>query len=182
MVRKRKQPQKKIFKIGNITYASELLYKSHLLLDKALKDNIIDSFDLSHCLKAKCGKYSAYKPIINTIRFDSMMEGNYYVELLKQVKNKEILNFDRQVSYELLPSFKLGSKKITGIKYVADFVVKKDKNTTIIIDIKGKETTDFKIKKKLFEYKYKKTLFCIQYYAPKDEWLTLEEIKKLKKK
>jgi len=37
---------------------------------------------------------------------------------------------------------------------VADFVIVNNDGTTDVVDVKGFETQVFKIKKKLFEYKY----------------------------
>jgi hypothetical protein len=51
-----------------------------------------------------------------------------------------------------------------------------------VVDVKGVETPEFRIKKKLFQYKYPDMqLMCLQWSAKQEEWLDLDEIKKLKK-
>jgi len=66
-----------------------------------------------------------------------------------------------QVKYELQPSYKIGNKKIRSINYIADFVYYKiykrggiEIREQIIEDCKGYKTQIYKIKKKMFEYKY----------------------------
>ena len=41
-----------------------------------------------------------------------------------------------------------------SITYVADFVIENNDGTTDVVDVKGFETQLFKVKQKLFEYKY----------------------------
>ena len=57
------------------------------------------------------------------------------------------------MSFELQPRFKKEGKTYRPITYIADFVVYYE-DKTYVIDTKGAETTEFKLKKKLFEYKF----------------------------
>lgn len=68
-------------------------------------------------------------------------------ELIKDVK--------LQTRFELQPKYKKNNKTIRAINYIADFTYF-DVNTgkTIIIDTKGYRTEVYKLKKKIFEYKY----------------------------
>lgn len=144
-------------------------------LQEAKEKKLIKSYKLPKLEPEKCGRYVSFRPIIDGIKFDSGLEAEFYLYLLEKLKNKEIKKFESQVDYELLPNYKIGKKKRHGVKYVADFVVTYLDGHTAVYDVKGKETADFKIKKKMFEYKYKVELNCIQLY--KGEWLSLDEIK-----
>ena len=100
-------------------------------------------------------KYRNEKIIIDEIRFDSKLEARRYCELKLLQRANEIKNLRRQVTFELQPSYRKNNKTIRAINYIADFVyydVKKDK--TIIEDTKGFKTEIYKLKKKMFEYKY----------------------------
>ncbi len=60
-----------------------------------------------------------------------------------------------QVREELQPTFRKNNKTYRSIKYVADFVYYDvEREETIVEDTKGFKTEVYKIKKKLFEYKY----------------------------
>lgn len=144
--------------------------------DDAVKRHLIKSYELPHLDKKSCGRFVVYKPIIDGIRFDSALEAEYYLYLLEHH-----IQFKRQVRFELQPSYKLESQKrrTPKIEYVADFVLYDNDMMTHVIDVKGRETPEFKIKKKLFEFKYQVPLECIAKYQ--GEWMTLSEIKKLKK-
>ena len=80
----------------------------------------------------------------------------------------------RQVTYELMPGYtRVDGKKIRPIRYLADFVI----DDTIVIDSKGRETEAFKIKKKLFEYQYKKLIHLVSDSG--NEWKNQETLKQL---
>ena len=78
--------------------------------------------------------------------------------------------------------FKKEGKIYRPITYISDFVVYyQDK--TYVIDTKGTETTEFKLKRKLFEYKFPDLHLNVIQYSPKeDAWLELDELKKLNRK
>lgn len=96
-------------------------------------------------------KYNAKKTEIDGIVFDSKKEARYYEKLKADGKL-----FHRQVRYELLPPYRNGNNKaIRKMEYVADFVIVDENNKTLaVIDTKGFRTSDYKLKKKLFEHKY----------------------------
>lgn len=184
LVRPAKIPRKKrtkiVYQIDEITYESKCLYEFHLECSEAVKKGFITSFEIPKTL-AKKSRYTTYKPIIDDIQFDSMMEARYYIKLKKDLKNGAILSFERQIDFELQPKFKKNGKTYRGIDYVCDFLVTLNKdNQKEVIDVKGKETVEFKIKHKLFEYKYPEyNLKVIQFYEPTQEWLDLDQIKKI---
>lgn len=98
-------------------------------------------------------KYHNTKVFVNGIKFDSKLEAGRYRELLLLEKAGQIRNLRRQVEFELQPSFRKNGKTIRKISYIADFVYE-ESGQTIIEDSKGCRTEIFKLKKKLFEYKY----------------------------
>lgn len=102
----------------------------------------------------KPSKYNSKKTEIDGIIFDSQKEANYYCQLKIMRAAGEIRDFALQPKYELQESFEKHGKKIKTITYIADFLVVHSDGSTEIIDVKGFETKDFKIKKKMFEYRY----------------------------
>lgn len=100
-------------------------------------------------------KYGNKKVKINEGEtLDSELEYARYCELKILERAKEIQDLRRQVSFELQPSYRKNNKTIKPIYYKADFVYF-DKNGKIIVeDTKGYKTEIYKIKKKIFEYKY----------------------------
>ena len=102
----------------------------------------------------KKSKYNNKKVIVDGIKFDSQKEAEYYcrLKLLKQAG--EIKDFGLQPRYVLQHGFEKNGEKFKPITYIADFVIVNNDGTTDVVDIKGVETQIFKIKRKLFEYKY----------------------------
>lgn len=103
----------------------------------------------------KYSKYRNKKVIIDGIKFDSIKESKRYLELKMLEKANEINNLKLQPKFILQESFEKNGKKYREIIYIADFEyfdIKKGK--WIIEDVKGMKTDVYKIKKKLFEYKF----------------------------
>ena len=108
-------------------------------------------------------KYNNKKTIIDGIKFDSEMESHYYI-YLKQLKEiGEVVDFVLQPTYLLQEGFNLNGKRIRPITYKADFkVIYKDGHEEVI-DVKGKLTEEFKIKRKMLLYRYRDINFkCVQ--------------------
>lgn len=105
----------------------------------------------------KQNKYHNKKVEYDGIKFDSEKEKNRYIGLKQLERLGIIQNLQRQVKYELQPSFKLNGKTIRSITYIADFVYIQD-GVEIIEDTKGFKTKEYLLKKKLFEYKYQKEI------------------------
>ncbi len=99
-------------------------------------------------------KYNNQKTVVDGIQFDSIKEAEYYCKLKILKKAGEIKDFGLQPRFELQPAFEKNGKKFRPITYVADFVIVNNDGTTDVVDVKGFETQVFKIKRKLFEYKY----------------------------
>ena len=108
-------------------------------------------------------KYNNKKTIVDGIKFDSEMESHYYI-YLKQLKEiGEVIDFVLQPTYLLQEGFNLNGKRIRAITYKADFkVIYKDGHEEVI-DVKGKLTEEFKIKRKMLLYRYRDINFkCVQ--------------------
>ena len=102
-------------------------------------------------------KYHARKTTFDGITFDSASEASRYAELNMLEKNGEITDLRRQVPFVLLDDYVISGKKKRGIKYVADFVYCED-GIEHIEDVKGCLTPVYKLKKKMFESRYGKTI------------------------
>ena len=100
-------------------------------------------------------KYKAKKTTIDGITFDSNAEAKRYVDLKKLERGRAIKNLSLQPRFLLQEGFINihTGKKEKAIEYVADFQYTEN-NETIIEDVKGFKTADYKIKRKLFLFKY----------------------------
>lgn len=89
-------------------------------------------------------KYNA-KPVNHKgIRFHSTLEYQYYLYLKRLEDERIVVFFHRQVAFDL-PG---------GAKYVTDYQVFYADGTVHYVDVKGVETPDFKMKKKMVEATY----------------------------
>ena len=100
-------------------------------------------------------KYNAKKTMIDGIRFDSKAEAKRYEVLSELEQNGEIECLVLQPEFVLQPHYKspLDGHTVRAVKYRADFLYTKD-GETVVEDVKGVRTPVYKLKKKLFEYKY----------------------------
>jgi hypothetical protein len=101
-------------------------------------------------------KYGARKTTIDNIKFDSVAESRYYVQLTLRKRAREIEDFELQPSFVLIPKFKKNGRTYRETRYVADFRVVYPDGRVEIIDVKSKPTKTrlYEIKKKLFELNY----------------------------
>lgn len=128
-------------------------------------------------------KYKAKKAIVDGIEFDSKAEAQYYIYLNEKLNKGEIELIRLQPRYTLLDAFEKNGKKYRPIEYVADFEILYPDGTFEVIDVKGYETPDFKIKRKLFENKFPDTkLTLVKYVKKYGGWITVDEWKRLKRK
>lgn len=103
-------------------------------------------------------KYHNTKTVADGIKFDSKLEAERYAQLKILERAGVIRELELQPSFELLPSFRKNGKTWRKTVYKADFryiLVKDDR--IIIEDVKGSTaviTDVFRLKQKLFEYKY----------------------------
>lgn len=99
-------------------------------------------------------KYRNKKVVIDNIKFDSIKESKRYTELKLLEKAKEIHDLKLQVSFVLIPSYVINGKKTREVKYIADFTYEDKGNNFIVEDVKGYRTEVYKLKKKMFEFRY----------------------------
>jgi hypothetical protein len=104
----------------------------------------------------KRNKFGNKKTIVDGIIFDSKLEAKHYLELKELLIQGLIENLELQPRYELQSSFtdSMGVKH-RKIEYVADMkYFDKIVNEIIVVDCKGYETDIYKIKRKLFLFKF----------------------------
>ena len=103
-------------------------------------------------------KYHNKKTVIDGIKFDSKLEAKRYVQLKILERAGVIRDLELQPEYELIPSFRKNGKTWRRTVYKADFrYILAEDDSYIIEDVKGSTSviTDvFRLKQKLFEYKY----------------------------
>ena len=101
-------------------------------------------------------KYKNKEIIIDGIKFQSIKEGKRYNELKILKKAGLIKDLELQPVFELQPKYtNYKGEKIKAITYKADFMYYDTHLEKIIVeDVKGHKTDVYKLKKKLFEYKY----------------------------
>lgn len=103
-------------------------------------------------------KYRNRKTELDGMLFDSRHEATRWIELKYMERAGLITDLRRQVSFELIPAVRSGRKVIQrAITYVADFVYTQS-GTQVIEDAKGVKTDVYKIKKKLFFWRYGKEI------------------------
>ncbi len=92
----------------------------------------------------KRAKYGNKTTVVDGIRFDSKKEAAYYEQLKLRQRAGEVHFWLRQVPVHL-PG---------GTKYVIDFLVFLRTGEVQFVDVKGRETKEFKIKKREVEHHY----------------------------
>ena len=103
-------------------------------------------------------KYHNTKTVADGIKFDSKLEAERYKQLKILERAGVIRDLELQPSFELIPSFRKNGKTWRKTVYKADFrYILADGDRIIIEDVKGSTaviTDVFRLKQKLFEYKY----------------------------
>lgn len=99
-------------------------------------------------------KYGNKKVVADGLKFDSKHERDIYLKLKTAEKCGAIRNLRCQVPFELQEKYTINGRTVRAIKYVADFTFENKDGTQEVWDAKGVRTDVYKLKKKLFEYKY----------------------------
>ena len=103
-------------------------------------------------------KYHNKKTVADGIKFDSKLEAERYGQLKILERAGVIYDLELQPEYELIPSFRKNGKTWRRTVYKADFrYILSEDDSYIIEDVKGSTsviTGVFRLKQKLFEYKY----------------------------
>jgi hypothetical protein len=96
--------------------------------------------------------------VVDGIKFDSKKEGLVYLDLKEKEKKGIIKDLELQKEYVLQDKFKINNKTRRQITYIADFTyITNGDNKLHVVDVKSPYTAKdkvYRIKKKLFEYRY----------------------------
>lgn len=105
-------------------------------------------------------KYHNKKVIYNGIKFDSKKEMERYKNLKILERTNYICSLELQAKFLLQDGYtNAKGKKIRPIYYIADFFYfDYTDRRWVVEDVKGVRTEVYKLKKKLFEYKYNLTI------------------------
>jgi hypothetical protein len=116
-------------------------------------------------------KYGNRKVKLNGHCFDSVAERNRYLVLDSWRQHGEIKELELQPKFLLQEGFVYNGKNERAINYIADFkYIDTKTNQTIIEDVKGVATPEYKIKRKLFLNKYGENLVFKEIPANKITW------------
>ncbi|MFT8313201.1 MAG: DUF1064 domain-containing protein [Clostridium sp.] len=96
-------------------------------------------------------KYNSKKITVDGICFDSKDEAEYYKYLKMRKAKGDILNFELQPKFVIIPKFKYKDKTEREATYTLDFTVYNLDGTIEYIDIKGFATHDGLLKYKLLK-------------------------------
>ncbi len=88
-----------------------------------------------------------------TVSFDSLAEARRYDVLYIMARSGEITNLTLQPKYELQSKYEHEGKSVLPIYYIADFRYTHH-GFTVVEDVKGMLTDVYRLKKKLFLYRY----------------------------
>lgn len=142
--------------------------------------------------KDTMGKIKHKKTEIDGIVFHSKLEAQYYTKLKQDLEEGKIKDFSLQPEFILQEKFIVvdgeviyGSNKdfnklkkqskaetIRQIKYIGDFLVTDNDGRQTVVDTKGRSTTEFELKKKMFYAKYPMYRLDVLIYDKKaDEWV-----------
>lgn len=126
-------------------------------------------------------KYNNQKCVLNGLEFDSRAERAFYEHLLGLQEKGLVEEIKLQPKYIIFDGYTLEGKKVRPITYSADFEVIYTNGKCEVIDVKGFETQQFAIRKKLFEGKFRIPLKLITYSRLDGGWISLDELKKARK-
>lgn len=142
--------------------------------------------------KDTMGKIKHKKTEIDGIVFASKLEAQYYEKLKLDLEEGKIKDFSLQPDFILQEKFivvdgeviygsdknfdkikrKTKAETIRQIKYIGDFLVTDNDGRQRVVDTKGKSTTEFEIKRKMFYAKYPMYKLEILIYDKKaEEWV-----------
>lgn len=124
-------------------------------------------------------KYGNKKVVVDNVKFDSIAEAKYYEQLKWLLQAKQIKSFKCQPKFLLQEAFKKNGETFRKIEYIADFEIHNLDGSIEIVDVKGAETKEFLIKKKLFLKKYDYPLKIVTLNKTLG-WIELGKLKKLK--
>lgn len=100
-------------------------------------------------------KYKSKWIVVDGIKFQSIMESEYYLKLKADKEKGSVRYFERQPKYIVQDKFKHPIEgNIRAITYSADFYVEYRDGSKAVIDVKGQATAAGKNARKMFLKKY----------------------------
>lgn len=117
-------------------------------------DDVADGVDagrpvpLSMQKPAKPSKYRNQRCEFDGITFDSRRERDRWIQLCRERDAGEITELERQVVFVLADPVVINGRTKPALRYVADFVYER-KGKTVIEDVKGVITAEYRIKRHL---------------------------------
>jgi len=119
-------------------------------------------------------KYKSTPTVVDGIKFSSKLESKRYEYLRELEKEHRISNLELQPKFLLQESFRKDGELFRKVEYVADFrYYDNEKQKEVVEDVKSFITEKdglFRIKRKLYEYKYPTKLTIVNY--KKKEWIS----------
>lgn len=103
-------------------------------------------------------KYGAVATEVDNIRFDSKAEAQEYERLKMLAKCGDIEDLVLQPVFVLQPAFECRGERVREITYRADFAYTRE-GIQYVVDVKGFKTPEYKLKRKLFLYRYPSLIF-----------------------
>ena len=129
-------------------------------------------------------KYKSKRITVDGYTFDSLDEFRYYEYLLRKKAKGEIINFELQPKYTLIPCFKKYGKTHRAVTYTPDFLIYHSDGSEELIDVKGYSTQQGELRKKLFDYLnpgLKLTWVSMSLKYSESSWIEYIELQKLRK-
>lgn len=130
-------------------------------------------------------KYNSQKIAVDGIVFASKDEAEYYKYLKIRKAKGEILNFELQPKFIVIPSFKYKGKTERAATYTLDFLVYNIDGTQEYIDVKGFSTQQGEFKFKLLKSQHPNLDFkwiarSLKYGV--NGWIDYKELQKKRRK
>lgn len=129
-------------------------------------------------------KYKSKKITADGNTFDSIDEYRYYEYLISKKTKGEIVNFELQPKYTMIPAFKKYGKTHRAVTYTPDFLVYHVDGSEELIDVKGYSTQQGELRRKLFDYlnpKIKLTWISRSLKYSETGWIDYCELRKIRK-
>ena len=129
-------------------------------------------------------KYKNKKVVVDGVKFDSKHEAEYYLYLKRLKEEGKIKDFGLQHKFELQPSFKKYGKTHRAISYTVDFAIYHNNGDVEYVDVKGMETQQGIMRKKMFDYLFDEKLTWVQRsikYGDENGWINYDDLKKKRK-
>ncbi|MFT8362932.1 MAG: DUF1064 domain-containing protein [Sporolactobacillus sp.] len=131
--------------------------------------------------RRKRNKYNAKKTPYKGVLYDSKLEAQFADYLEKHLKAGLITKVERQPHYVVLDAGVTDNgTKYSKVIYTPDFLVTYPNGAQEAIEIKGKETKDFLIRKKFFYFSYPWLPLKILTYTKRTGWIELDKLKKIR--